>query len=72
MAGDGNDGASMRDVCRELGLSHNYVYKQYGSKDALILEYIGGRDRHAGAQPNADARPDVDARTGSDHRPPGG
>jgi AcrR family transcriptional regulator len=31
----GFDGASMRDVCRELGLSHNYVYKQYGSKEAL-------------------------------------
>jgi AcrR family transcriptional regulator len=34
-ARSGYDGASMRDVCRELGLSHNYVYKQYGSKEAL-------------------------------------
>jgi AcrR family transcriptional regulator len=31
----GYDGASMRDVCRELGLSHNYITKQYGSKEAL-------------------------------------
>jgi len=34
-AQSGYEAASMRELCRDLGVSHNYVYKQYGSKEAL-------------------------------------
>lgn len=34
-ADDGYDGASMREVCRQLEFSHNLLNKRYGSKEAI-------------------------------------
>lgn len=34
-ADDGYDGASMREVCRRLGFSHNLLNKRYGSKESV-------------------------------------
>lgn len=34
-AEEGFDGASVRDLCRRLGVSHNLIHQRYGSKDRL-------------------------------------
>src|SRR5262252_9599351 len=31
----GYEGASMRDLCRRLGVSHNLLHQRFGSKDRL-------------------------------------
>lgn len=36
----GFDGASMRRLCRSLGVSHNLVHERYGSKDDLWLRAV--------------------------------
>ena len=41
---DGIDQVGIDRIIAEAGVTKATFYKQYGSKDALILEYITGRD----------------------------
>lgn len=42
---DGINAVGIDRIIAEAGVTKATFYKQYGSKDALILEYVGGRDR---------------------------
>lgn len=39
-ADQGFDGASVRSLCRELGVSHNLIHERYGTKDELWRQAV--------------------------------
>lgn len=49
---DGINSVGIDRIIAEAGVTKATFYKQYGSKDALILEYITGRDRQIRAALN--------------------